>query len=93
MCIKLLIQYACGNAEMEFMNRHCQCVLIVGPVREVKGRCGRVCGGGKREWEVDAEAGAEKEKAVRDEETVREEDVRDDVAVERKGWKRKLQLP
>jgi hypothetical protein len=30
---------------MEFMNRHCQCALIVGPVREVRGKCRKVCGG------------------------------------------------
>lgn len=52
MCIKLFTQYACGHAQMELMNRHCQCALIVGPVREVEGRCGRVeCGGEPREDE------------------------------------------
>ena len=46
MCIKVLTQYACGHARVEFMNWHCRCALIVGPVREVEGRCGRrECGG------------------------------------------------
>ena len=48
MCIKLLVQYACGHAEVEFMNLHCECALIVGPVVERRGRCRRVCGGGGR---------------------------------------------
>jgi hypothetical protein len=88
MCINILTQYACGHADIEYMNRHCQCALIVGPVREVKGKCGRVCGGGKREREVDAEAGAVKEKAVRE-----ERGVKNEGAVERRRWKRKLQVP
>jgi hypothetical protein len=47
MCIRCLVQYACGHAEKELMNRHCQCALIVGLVREVEVRCGRgECGGG-----------------------------------------------
>ena len=45
MCIKVLVQYACGHAEVEFMNLHCECALIVGPVVERRGRCRRVCGG------------------------------------------------
>jgi hypothetical protein len=45
MCIKILVQYACGHAEVEFMNRHYECKLIVGPVVERRGRCRRVCGG------------------------------------------------
>jgi hypothetical protein len=45
MCIKRLIQYACGHAEKEFYNRHCCCALIVGPVVECRKRCGRICGG------------------------------------------------
>ena len=27
------------------MNRNCECKLIVGPVRVVKGRCRNICGG------------------------------------------------
>ena len=50
MCIKVLTQYACGHARVEYMNRHCQCALIVGPVVEKRGRCGRrECGGQPRE--------------------------------------------
>jgi hypothetical protein len=45
MCIKRLIQYACGHAEKEFYNRHCWCALIVGPIVGCRERCGRVCGG------------------------------------------------
>lgn len=45
MCIALFVQYACGHAEKEFMNLHCQCPLIVGPVVESRGKCRRVCGG------------------------------------------------
>ena len=45
MCIKILVQYACGHAEVEFMNLHCECALIVGPVVERRRRCRRVCGG------------------------------------------------
>ena len=46
MCINLLTQYACGHAKVEFMNRYCQCTLIVGPVVEKRERCGRIeCGG------------------------------------------------
>jgi hypothetical protein len=45
MCIKRLIQYACGHAEKEFFNRHCWYALIVGPVVGSRERCRRVCGG------------------------------------------------
>jgi hypothetical protein len=47
MCIRRLIQYACGHAEKEFINRHCQCALVVGPVVEKRWRCarGECCGG------------------------------------------------
>ena len=54
MCIKVLVQYACGHAEVEFMNLHCECALIVGPVVERRGRCRRVCGGGGKGGRRDA---------------------------------------
>ena len=55
MCIKILVQYACGHAEVEFMNRHCECALIVGPVVERRGKCKRVCGGKVEEARIEGE--------------------------------------
>ena len=37
------------------MNRNCECKLIVGPVRVVKGRCRNICGG---DGEVKVEDGS-----------------------------------
>ena len=45
MCIKILVQYACGHAEVEFMNLHCECALFGGRVVEWRGRCWRFWGG------------------------------------------------
>jgi hypothetical protein len=74
MCISLLNQYACRHADMEFMNRHCHCALIVGPVSEVKKRCPRICGGLQREREVGVEDAVKRGMATTD----REEGVRKD---------------
>lgn len=49
---------------MEFVNRHCRCALIVGPVREVEGRCGRgECG---RDPEFRDKVAEEEERSERD---------------------------
>ena len=39
------------------MNRHCRCALIVGPVREIQGRCHgcRVVSGGEGEGRIEVE--------------------------------------
>jgi hypothetical protein len=45
MCIRLWVQYSCGHAEMDFMNHHCRCALIVGPALDSEAKCKRFCGG------------------------------------------------
>lgn len=74
MCIRVLTQYACGHAGVEYMNRHCQCALIVGPVVEKRGRCGRRECGGLREMGSKVEV-EEERYGGRDEETVEMEKV------------------
>lgn len=68
MCVKLFTQYACGHAEMDFLNRHCYCALIVGPVRDVRERCERSeCGGEPRDGEGGFEVRRESEGRERNE--------------------------
>jgi hypothetical protein len=79
MCIKRLIQYACGHAEKEFYNQHCWCALIVGQVVGSRERCRRVCGG---RGEVVADLVVEE---VEIESGVEAESVRDNVRSWRTG--------
>ena len=42
MCIDTLTEYACGHATKKYINRHCQCALIVKPmlmVNDVYPKC------------------------------------------------------
>lgn len=66
MCIRALVQYACGHAEVDLMNRHCECALIVGPVVERSGRWRRVCGGKDEVMKAENENGREIDGVRRD---------------------------
>lgn len=33
MCVAYLVEYACGDAEKQYMNQHCTCALVVGKVK------------------------------------------------------------
>lgn len=43
MCILKLTEYPCGHAEKQYMNGHCECSLIVGPVVQAKAPCTNRC--------------------------------------------------
>jgi len=43
MCIAQLMDYSCEHAEKKYMNQHCQCSLIVGPIVQAKGPCPARC--------------------------------------------------